>query len=146
MLTLTQLIGFGSGSGGGTDATPDAINFTDVSDTGITASGATNDVLFTGIDTTITIRVTLSAAMGSGRTMAVYRNLAFVGSAASGTTLDVTVTNGQTLTYAFTNTLEATVWSGTATVTNLSDLSTTLDTFLYYLEATGGGGSAVVTF
>lgn len=145
MLTLTQLIGFGSGGGGGTDATPNAIDFNDISDSGITASAFTNVVTISGIDTTITLRLTLTVAMASGRSVLVYRDGAFVSSSSSGTTVDVTVTNNQTLQYGFTNSQNFTVWSGTATVTNQSDFGATLDSFTYYLEDTGTGGSAVVT-
>jgi hypothetical protein len=136
MLKLTQLIGFGTG-GGGTDATPDAIDFNDISDSGFVASAFTNVVTISGIDTTITLRLTLTVAMSSVRTVDIYRNGSYVGSGTSGTTVDVAMTNGQTLQYAFTNAQDNTTWSGTATVTNLSDGGATLDTFTYTLIDTG---------
>lgn len=146
MLKLTQLAGFGSG-GGGTDATPDAINFSDISDTGFTASVGTNIVAVTGIDTTITLRLTLSVSMAGTRTVSIYRNGAFVSQGSSGTTVDVAVTNGQTLQYLFTNALNNTTWSGTATLSNLSDAGATLDTFAFTLQDTGNEGvDVVVTF
>lgn len=146
MLKLTQLAGFGSG-GGGTDATPDAIDFNDISDTGFTASAGTNIVTVTGIDTTITLRLTLSESMTGTRTVSVYRNSSFVSQGSSGTTIDVTVTNGQTLQYLFTNALNNTTWSGTATLSNLSDAGATLDTFAFTLQDTGNEGvDVVVTF
>lgn len=136
MLKLTQLVGFGSG-GGGTDATPNAIDFDDIADTGFVASAATNIVTINGIDTTITLRLSLTSAMSSLRTVDIYRSGAYVGSGSSGTTVDVAMTNGQTLQYAFTNAQDITTWSGTATVTNLSDGGATLDTFAYTLTDTG---------
>lgn len=67
MLKLTQLVGFASGGGGGTDATPNAIDFNDISDAGITASAFTNVVTISGIDTTITVRLTVTSAMSGQR-------------------------------------------------------------------------------
>jgi hypothetical protein len=136
MLKLTQLAGFGSG-GGGTDATADAIDFNDISDGGFVASAATNVVTITGIDTTITLRLTLTAAMTGSRTVIIYRDSAFVTTGSSGTTIDVAMMNGQTLQYFFTNSQNLSTWSGTATVSNLSDGGATLDTFVYTLQDTG---------
>lgn len=145
MLMLTQLVGFGSG-GGGTDATPTAIDFNDISDVSTEAAAFTNTVTISGIDTTITLRLTLTSAMSAFRVVEVYRNGAFVSEASSGTTVDVTITNGQTLMYAFYNSQDVSTWSGTATVTNLSDGGATLDTFAYTLHDTGSevGVDAVV--
>lgn len=147
MLKLTQLAGFGSG-GGGNDATPDAIDFNNVSDAGLVASAGTNVVTITGIDTTITLRLTLSSGMSGTRVVSIYRNGSFLSQGSSGTTIDVTMQNGQTLQYFFTNSLDATTWSGTATVSNLSDGGATLDTFTYTLQDTGSdvGVDVVVTF
>lgn len=147
MLTLTQLAGFGSG-GGGTDATPDPIDFNDIADTAPDASAATNVVSIGGIDTTITIRLTLTSGMTGQRVVSIYRNGAFVAQGSSGTTIDVAVTNGQTLQYAFTNIQDNSTWSGTATVSNVTTGGTTLDTFSYTLIDTGSGGGVdvVVTF
>lgn len=136
MLKLTQLIGFG-GDGGGTDVTPDAIDFIDISDSGFTASAFTNVVTISGIDATITLRLTLTSAMSGFRTVDVYRAGTYVTTGSSGATLDVTVTNGQTLQYAFTNAQDNSTWSGTATVSNVADGGVTLDTFTYTLTDTG---------
>jgi hypothetical protein len=136
MLKLTQLAGFGSG-GGGTDATPDAIDFNNIADAGLTASAGTNVATITGIDTTITLRLTLTSAMSGLRVVSVYRDGGFVSQGSSGSTIDVTMTNGQTLQYFFTNAQDLTTWSGTATVSNLSDGGATLDTFTYSLQDTG---------
>lgn len=137
MLKLTQLIGFGSGAGGGTDVTPDAIDFGDIADSSFIASAFTNAVTISGIDTTITLRLSLTSAMTSLRTVEVYRDSTFVTQGSSGNTIDVSMTNGQTLQYAFTNSQNNTTWSGTATVTNLSDGGATLDTFTYTMTDTG---------
>lgn len=136
MLQLTQLIGFGSG-GGGTDATPNAIDFNDISDVSLDPAASTNTVTITGIDTTITLRLTLTQAMSGVRLVYVYRNGAFVGSGNSGTTIDVEMTNGQTLFYIFFNAQDNTIWSGTATVSNLTDGGAVLDAFTYTLQDTG---------
>jgi hypothetical protein len=139
MLKIAQLAGFGSGSGGGTDATPTAIDFNNIADSGFTASAYTNVVTITGIDTMITLRLTLTVGMTTSQRVSVYRSGVFVSQGTSGSTIDVALTNGQTLQYAFTNTLNLTTWSGTATVTNLSDGSAILDTFTYSLTDNGSG-------
>ena len=136
MLRLTQLIGFGTG-GGGTDATPDAIDFNDISDSGFTASAFTNVVTISGIDTTITLRLTVTSAMTANRAVYVYRDGVLDSYGTSGTTIDVAIMNGQTLQYAFTNAQDLSTWSGTATVSNVSDGGATLDTFTYTLQDTG---------
>ncbi len=149
MLKLTQLAGFGSG-GGGTNATPDAIAFSDVSDSGLTASAGTNVVTITGIDTTITLRLTLTEAMAANRTVLIYRDSVFLTYGSSGTTIDVALINGQTLQYHFVNSANVSEWEGTATVSNVSDGGAILDTFTYYLQDTGsapvgvGGGGVGV--
>lgn len=146
MLKLTQLVGFGGG-GGGVDATPNAIDFNDISDTGFVASAFTNAVTITGIDTTVTLRLSLTSGMSGLRTVDVYRDASYVTTGSSGTTVDVTMTNGQTLQYGFTNQQDGTNWSGTATVLNISDGSAVLDGFTYNLFDTGSdpvGVDAVV--
>jgi hypothetical protein len=148
MLKLTQLAGFGSG-GGGTDVTPDAIAFDDISDVGLTASVGTNVVTITGIDTTITLRLTLTVGMTANHTVSIYRNGAFLTFGSSGTTIDVALINGQTLQYHFVNSANLSEWEGTATVSNVSDGGAVLDAFAYYLQDTGsapvgvGGGVGV---
>jgi hypothetical protein len=143
MLKLTQLIGFGSGSGGGTDGTPNAIDFNDISDVSLDPAASTNTVTITGIDTTITLRLTLTSAMSGFRLVYVYRDSIFFAGGSSGTTIDVDLTNGQTLSYTFFNSQDNTTWSGTATVSNLTDGGAVLDTFTYSLQDTGSGSPPV---
>ena len=139
MLKLTQLVGFG-GAGGGTDVTPNPIDFFDISDAALVASAATNTVVISGIDTTITLRLTLTSGMTSQRVVDVYRDGLFAAQGTTGSTIDVALMNGQTLSYNFTNSSNNTTWAGTATVTNVSDGDIVLDAFAYTLQDTGTGG------
>lgn len=138
MLKLTQLVGFGAG--GAPDVTPEPINFSDVADAGVTASAGTNVVTILGIDTAITLRLTLTSAMTALQSLHVYREGVEVTSGTSGVSIDVTVSNGHSLQYFFTNAEDNTTWSGTATLINLSDGGATLETFGYSLQDTGTGG------
>ena len=138
MLKLTHLAGFAVG--GGPDATPDPIDFVDIADAGVTASAGTNVVSITGIDTTITLRLTLTSAMAAQQIVHVFRDGIEVATGVAGTTIDIDVANNQTLQYFFTNAADNTTWSGTATLTNLSDAGATLDSFTYLLQDTGTGG------
>lgn len=139
MLKLTQLVGFGAG-GGGADKTPGPIDFVDIADAGVTASAATNAVTISGIDVPITLRLTVSQPMTDERTVSTYRDATLVGTANTGSTTDVVVSNGQTLQYIFVNAQDNSFWTGTATVTNVTDANATLDTFAYDLQDTGSGG------
>ncbi len=140
MLKLTHLLGFGVG--GGPDATPDAIDFTDIADAGVTASAATNVVAIAGIAGAITLRLTLTADMSDLKVVHAYVDGLAVVEGTSATTIDVTVANNQTLQFIFTNADDNTIWLGTATLTNLSDAGATLDTFTYTLQDTGTGGGS----
>jgi hypothetical protein len=138
MLKLTHLSGFGVG--GGPAATPDPIDFNDIADAGVTASAATNVVTVTGIGVAILLRLTLSDGMSTLQTVEAYRDGTMVAQGTSGTTIDVTIANSQTLQFIFTNAVHETIWSGIATLTNLSDAGAVLDTFAYDLQDTGIGG------
>lgn len=138
MLTLTQLAG--CGAGGTNTVTPQPIDFSDVVDAGVTASAGTNVVTIQGVDLAITLRLTLTSQMSSLQVLHVYRNGTEIASGTSGTTMDVVVSNGQSLQYFFTNAEDNSLWSGTGTVTNLSYGGATLDTFSYSLQDTGTGG------
>ena len=137
MLKLTQLAGF---TGGASDVTPNPINFNDIADSGESPSALTDTVTIAGIDVTITLRLTLNTAMSPLNIVDVFRDGQAVGQGTTGTALDVTIANGQTLAYAFTNAADNTNWSGTATLTNRSDGNAVLDTFAFSLHDTGAGG------
>lgn len=138
MLKLTHLAGFAVG--GGPDTTPAPIDFTDIADAGVTASAGTNVVTVTGISVPITLRLTLSDGMSALHVVHVYRDGVQVAEGTAGTTVDVTIANNQTLQFIFTNAQDNTLWSGIATLTNLSNAGATLDTFAYDLQDTGTGG------
>jgi hypothetical protein len=138
MLKLTNLAGFAAG--GGPDVVPAPIAFDDIVDAGVTATAATNVATVTGISVAIVLRLTLSAAMSALKTVQVYRDGLFVVEGTSGSTVDVTIANNQTLQFIFTNAEDNTLWSGAATLTNLSDAGATLDTFAFELVDTGQGG------
>jgi hypothetical protein len=140
MLKLTQLVGFGAGGGGGVDKTPDPFDFTDIFDAGVTAAASTEEITITGIDVPITLRLSLTAPMSAARTVSVFRNGVVVDVASSGTSVDVEMTNGQTLHYLFVNSQDNSIWGGTATVTNLTDGNAVLDAFMFSLQDTGTGG------
>lgn len=137
MLKLNHLSGFG---GGASDVTPAPVAFADIAEIGAPPSALTNTVTIAGIDVTITLRLTLSAGMSFLNIVDVFRDGVAVGQGTSGSTLDVTIANGQTLHYAFTNAADGTTWAGTATLTNRSDNNAVLDTFAYSLQHIGGGG------
>lgn len=144
MLKLTQLVGFGAG-GSGVDKTPAPVDFTDIADAGVTASAGTNVVTITAIDLPITLRLTVSEPMSAERTVSTYRDGVLAATANAGTTTDVVMTTGQTLQYVFVNAQDNTTWSGTATLTNVTDGNATLDTFAYSLQDTGSGGGGGVS-
>jgi hypothetical protein len=137
LLKLTHLGGFAAGAA---DVRPNAVNFTDISVLDNPASGATNVVTFTGIDVTIALRLSLSSNMSFDNIVDVFRDGSPVAQGTSGATIDVSVANNQTLQFTFTNTMPVTTWSGTATLTNLTDANAVLDTFTYALTHIGGGG------
>lgn len=139
MLHLMQLAGFGAQSAAA-DVTPNPIAFSNIADAGLVATAQTNAVTITGIDASITLRLTLTSPMSPDRTVDAYRDGVLAGQGTAGSTLDVTVTNAQTLHYAFANAADLSTWSGTATLTNLTDASATLTSFTYTLQDTGSGG------
>ncbi|MDZ4739130.1 MAG: hypothetical protein SGJ03_04420 [Alphaproteobacteria bacterium] len=139
MLHLTQLSGFASHSAAA-DVTPDPITIPNIADAGFVASAQINTVTITGIDASVTLRLTLSAAMSPQRTVDAWRDGTLAGQGTAGSTIDVTLTNTQTLHYTFTNATDLTTWSGTATLTNLTDANTVLASFTFNLQDTGSGG------
>lgn len=105
-------------AGGGFDVTPNAVNWADIS--GATPQSNANQTI-SGIDATISISL---GKTGSGILTYDLNGAGFT--AYSGA---FNVTNGQTLRFQ----LSGAGTSGTVTVTNDSDGSTTLDTFTYSL-------------
>lgn len=142
MLHLNRLSGFGAGGDSGPpDSIPDSISgvFADISvlqDSPTDATGSTGNATISGINQTITVRLTVTVAFSATRIGQVFVGGSQQGSnATSGTTLDCTITNGQTLSYTLSNTQNGEqTWSGTGTVSNESDGGTTLDTFTYSLQ------------
>ena len=139
MLHLTQLAGFATQSAAA-DGTPDPITIPNIADAGFVASAQTGAVTITGIDASVTLRLTLSATMSPERTVDAYRDGTFISQGTAGSTIDVTLTNAQTLHYAFSNAADLTTWSGTATLTNLTDANPVLASFTFNLQDTGSGG------
>ena len=139
MLHLTQLAGFAAQSAAA-DVTPDPITIPNIADAGFVASAQTITAAITGIDAGVNLRLTLSSAMSPERTVEVYRDGTLAGQGAAGSTIDVTLINTQTLHYAFSNATDLTTWSGTATLTNLTDANTILASFTFNLQDTGSGG------
>lgn len=139
MLQLTHLAGF-MAFAPGSDITPNPVSIPDIANAGFVASAQTVPVIITGIDTQVTLRLTLTAALSSARIIAVYRDATLAAQADAGNFIDVTISNAQSLTYEFVNALDLSFWSGTATLTNLSDANATLATFAFTLHDTGSGG------
>lgn len=147
-LNLTHMAGFGASSGPppAPDSTPNSVSglFADLNDSVTSptnASASNGPVTINGINQTITIRLTLTNNASATRSCAAAVdgiNVAFVTSGTA--TVEVTITNGQTLGYSMTNSINATdTWSGTGTITNQSDGGATLDTFLYSLTVDNSG-------
>lgn len=110
-----SLTDFYSASSGGTDVTPNAINWGNVSGD---ISGSNSNQTFGGIDTNITVSWSYSGT-GSVTVLGVVNN-------GSGAGSPVSIANGDTLRFSVSSGGAA---SGTVTVVNVSDSSTTLDTF-----------------
>lgn len=115
--------GGGGGGGGGTDVTPNAVNWNNI-DTG-GSSGQTNTQTISGIDTTITLRVTYTRD-DEAYTLVTYVNGTSVGGAQAPSNYTFTVSNGDTV-YFFATGGETR--DSSATVTNVSDSNAVLDTF-----------------
>lgn len=117
MSLLTTIAAMGQG-----DVTPDAIDWGNISDTASPiATATTTTETFTGISAPIDVRVTYT-----GSYLAVTYSL----NGGGGTTLNsgdtISIVNNDTLAFTFSANAST---SGTATVINDSDGSTTLDTF-----------------
>ena len=119
----------GGSPAGGSDVTPDAVNWADIGP-GTTPQDNANQTI-SGIDTTIILEVNFT---GSGASLLYSVDNGTYTLLASGG--QFSVSNGQTVKFRFTRVASGTS-SGTATVTNESDGSTTLDTFTYSVNGTG---------
>ena len=139
MLTLTQLTGF-AGSAQAADVTPNPVSIGDLSAAGFVATALTNAITITGINAPITLRFQLSSALSAARTLTLYRDGTPVVVGDTGTSVDVTVTNGQVLQAEFANALDLTTWFGTASLINTTDANALLSTFTFSLQDTGSGG------
>ncbi len=139
MLQLTHLAGFAALSSTA-DVTPNPFSIPDIANAGFVASAQTSPVTITGIDTTIILRLTLSAPLSAGRTIAVYRDATLAAQADIGSTIDVTLGNGQSLAFELVNAIDLSTWSGSAALTNLADANATLASFAFSLHDTGSGG------
>jgi hypothetical protein len=125
-------------AGVGGDATPDPVNWANI---GFGVSPQSNaDQTISGISSAITLRATLSAGFydAGPKAFSVYKNSAIAGSVtpANGATLDVSVSNGDTVHYEATKGLagSGTTWNATVTVANVNT-GATLDTFTADVEA-----------
>lgn len=123
---------------GGGDVSPDAVNWANV---GPGFSPQVNaDQTISGISSSITVRATLSSGVyGAGaKVFRVYKNGVLYNSItpADAATLDVTVSNGDTVHYEGTKGApgSGTSWGATVTVTAV-EAGTTLDTFTVDVEA-----------
>ena len=124
-------------SGGGSDVTPNAVNWNDVSAPG----GSTNTVTITGINTAINLSISWTGYPGFGG-FDVYKNDSQISLA------EVSQNEGSPYTLSVSNNDEiyfsafspATVASISVTVTNASDGDTVLDTFTLNVGDEGGGG------
>lgn len=138
MLTLTQLCAFGATNSA--DLVPDHFVLSDIIDAGFIASARTSIATITGISAPISLRLQLTSPMTAARTLAILVNGSAAAQASSGTVLDVTIANGQTLQIEMANAEDVSTWSGTATLSNLSSAGTPLASFTFNLQDTGSGG------
>lgn len=123
------------------DPNPNAINWADCSDYNFGTAAAATSATITGINTTITLRLTLTTGSAVRRRLLVYVGGAnVISTVAVQSTYDFTVTNGQAVQFNFEATQQyspkqlSTIWNGTATVTNLTT-GVDLDTFAYNVTA-----------
>lgn len=130
--------GDGSGGGSGTDVTPSAVNWADISvtnpETGV-ESNATQTIL--AIDTSILIRASWTSSSPSPAKGRWYKN----GAAVTGfvaTPADVTASVNDVLYFEMTaktaGLFTGNYDGGTVTVKNITDASTTIDTFAFVVQ------------
>ncbi|MEQ1756580.1 MAG: hypothetical protein ABL973_20865, partial [Micropepsaceae bacterium] len=139
MLQLTQLLGFAARSQAA-DLTPNLVSIADVTNAGFVASALTTPVTITGIDAPVTLRLTVSSPLAVTRTASIFRDALLVAQADNGSFVDFQMNNAQSLQIELANATDLTTWSGTATLSNLSDGGVILATFAFTLQDTGSGG------
>lgn len=114
----------------GTDVTPGAVAFSDV--TSYINSALTNTVTITGIDTPIIVRMAWTTVNAANRGRWIVNG---VSQPFGASPQDVTITNGAQIAFNWQITDEGPATSsGVGTVTNRSDSNTTLDTLNYFIE------------
>jgi hypothetical protein len=120
-------------SGGGSDVTPNAVNWNDVSAPG----GSTNTVTITGINTAINLSISWTGYPGTGA-FDVYKNDSPISLPGEGSPYTLSVSNNDEIYfYAFSSGDLASI---SVTVRNASDGNTVLDTFTINVGEEGGGG------
>lgn len=113
------------GSSSGSDVTPDAVNWPNIS--GVSPQSTGNQTI-TGIDATITLSAQVTTVVQAGGIFSIFVNDSFV--ATFSTTLaEFSVSSGDTVSFSVQPSF-GTV-EGTVTVRNVTDSNTTLDTFTY---------------
>lgn len=125
--------------GGGSDVTPSAINFTDIIVTG-SSFELSNSQIFTDIDTTITIQVSVTDTGTASFLViaALEPSGTSLGSVNSPGSFTFDVDNGDEISFDITGDAGERS-AGVITITNVTDNNTVLDTFTIDLDDTGGG-------
>ena len=127
--------GSGGGGGGTSDVTPDAINFNNISVAD--SFEITNPQTITGIDTPITLEVSVTET-GANYLIEAYEGVStLLGSTNSPGSFTFTVNNGDEISFDITGTTGQQS-TGTVTITNVTDNNTVLDTFTIDLDDSGG--------
>ena len=119
-------------SGGGSDVTPNAVNWNDVSAPG----GSTNTVTITGINTAINLSISWTGYPGTGA-FDVYKNDSPISLPDEGSPYTLSVSNNDEIYFSASSIAVASI---SVTVTNASDGNTVLDTFTINVGEEGGGG------
>lgn len=138
MLLLTQFCAFAAANP--SDVVPLPITLSDIVDAGFTASARTSIATITGISGSINLRLQVTSPMSPMRMLTVFVDGAAAAQAQSGTLVDFAIADGQTLQVEMSNAQDVSIWSGTATLLNLSSSNTPLTSFAFSLQDNGSGG------